>query len=403
MKSQIIFIFLLILSIQCNQEIKNPLRWELFHSDTYKATTADVYYKDHIINQKYFIFRLDLNSPYTDIGSNENDSNIKGEFIFGNLIIKMPVFYVNKKYENYENDDLDSVIGLNFPKDESEEKTNFLTNLKKQNIIQAKIFSLTKSKNNSDKIDILFGTIPKVEINSDKNHLLICPMINKKFECNFKNILIDGFNINYDSTNLKFSFSLNERYIVCPLKFLNFLNIALLKDIETSEKCKFSLINEFSYSIICENDIYKNLKDIKLIVDNNNEIIFETKNLFFQRKDKKYQFIMIAHKNDNDDNNNFIFGYNFFTIFDGIVDLDREILGIYHNKYIKSINKYDTFNINYPIEIKNIQLNNIKIYSIFGFIVLLLFAQILCFKFHRKKFNEKNKVLIEQETELEEI
>ena len=49
----------LLFSIKTNKEIKYPLRWQLYHSDTYKATTADVYYRDHIINQKYFIFRID--------------------------------------------------------------------------------------------------------------------------------------------------------------------------------------------------------------------------------------------------------------------------------------------------------------------------------------------------------
>ena len=118
--------------LESSSEINNPLKWQLFHSDTYKATTADVYYRDHIINQKHLIFRIDFNSPYTEIGSMENSENENGQFIFDNMIIKQPIFYVYKNNENNENDDLYSIIGLSFPKDEIEEKTNYLTNLKNQ-------------------------------------------------------------------------------------------------------------------------------------------------------------------------------------------------------------------------------------------------------------------------------
>ena len=278
----------------------------------------------------------------------------------------MPVFYINKKYENYENDDLDSIIGLHFPLDEIQEKTNFLTNLKKQNIIETKMFSLTQSKEDLQKIDILFGTLPKFEINSNKNHFLKCPMVNRIFECNFKNILIND--LNYEIKNSKFQFILDESYIICPLKFLNYLNMALLTDKEVMDNCKFTLVNVFNYSIICENDMFKNLKDIKIVLDDKSEILFENKNLFFERKDGKYQSIMSSYKDDKGDNNHFILGYNFFTIFDGIIDLDRELLGIYHNKYIKSSNIYNSFN--YPTEIKITNFNSIKIYSILCFLIL---------------------------------
>ena len=309
----------------------------------------------------------------------------------------MPIFYVNKKYENYENDDLDSIIGLHFPKDETQKKTNFLTNLKKQNIIETKMFSLTQSKEDSNKVDILFGTLPKSEINSNKNHFLKCPMVNRRFECNFKNILINE--LNYEIKNGKFQFSLDERYIICPLKFLNYLNIALLTDIKVIDNCKFTLVNEFSYSIICENDAFKYLKDIKIILDDKSEIIFENKNLFFERKDGKYQFIMSSCKDDIEDNNNFIFGYNFFTIFDGIIDLDREILGIYHSTYINSSNAYNSFN--YPIEIKVNNYNSIKKYSILCCIIFFFILQIIIIRYNGKKKFENNKLL--NDKELEEI
>ena len=389
-------LFTLLFLVKSNEEIKNPLKWQLFHSDTYKATTADVYYRDHIINQKYFIFRIDLNSPYTEVDSNENSANIKAQFIFNNIIIKMPIFYTYKINENYQNDDLNSIIGLSFPKDEIEARTNFLTNLKNKNIIETKIFSLTQSKEDPKKIDILFGTIPKVEINSNKTHFLVCPMVNKKFECIFKNILID--NKYYEIKNAKIKFSLDERYIICPLQFLNHLEDILLKeDKEVSDNCKISLVNEFLYSILCINDSYKKLKNIKIIFEDLSEIIFEVKNLFFERKDKKYQFIMASYKDNKDDNNDFIFGYDFFTIYDDVIDLDREILGIYHEKYINNLN-VNNF-VKYPIEIKEVNLNSFKKYYLLYIFVIYLILQVIVIKYNQKKNVKKDELINGEELE----
>ena len=384
--------------IESSNEINNPLKWQLFHSDTYKATTADVYYRDHLINQKYFIFRLDFNSPYTEIGCRENCPNVNGQFIFENMIINQPIFYTNTINENYENDDLNSIIGLSFPKNEMEEKTNFLTNLKNQNIIETKIFSLTKSNEDSQKINILFGTIPKIDINTNKKRFLLCPMLNKKFECNFKNILIAN-NKDYPVQNAKIKFSLDERYIICPLKFLNYLENTLLKeDKEVSDKCQITLINELSYSIVCKDESFKKLNDIKIIFEDLSEIIFEVKNLFFERKDKTYQFIMTSYKDDKDDNNNFIFGYNFFTIYDGVIDLDKEVLGIYHDKYINNININNS--ILYPIEIKNINYNSFIKNAVIYLMVLIILIQIIIIKCNKKE-NIKNDELLNG-VELEE-
>ena len=389
--------FILIFLVNSNKKIENPLKWQLFHSDTYKATTADVYYKDHIINQKYFIFRIDLNSPYTEIDSKDNCANVNGQFIFNNIIIKMPIFYTYKINENYQNDELNSIIGLSFPKDEIEEKTNFLTNLKKQNIIETKIFSLTSSSEDSKKIDILFGTIPKIEINSNKTHFLVCPMVNKKFECNFKNILI-GDNKDFEIKNAKIKFSLDERYVVCPLKFLNFLNdILSQEDKEISDNCKLNLVNEFIYSIICINDSYKKLRDIKIIFEDLSEIIFDPKNLFYERKDKKYQFIMASYKDDKESNNDFVLGYDFFTIFDGVVDLDREILGIYHEKYINNLNGNNS--VKYPIEIKNVNLNGFKRYHLLYIIIIYLICLIMFKKYSKKRNIKKDELINEEELE----
>ena len=393
---------IIICSLNANKEIKRILKWRLFHSDTYKATTADVYYKDHIINQKYFIIRIDLNSPYTEIDSNENNANINGQFIFeNNIIIKMPIFYTYKINENYQNDELNSIIGLDFPKDETEEKTNFLSNLKKQNIIETKIFSLTQSSEDSKKIDIFFGTIPKVDINTNKKHFLVCPMFNKKFECKVRNIFIDD--IDYEIKNSKIKFSLDERYIICPLKFLQYLEYSLSKkDKEFSNNCKINLINEFTYSIICVNDFYKKLKDIKIVFKDFSEMIFEVKNLFFERKDKTYQFIMASYKDDILVNNDFILGYNFFTIFDGVIDLEREILGIYHEKYINNLNTNNSF-INYPIEIKNVVLNDFGKFNLIYMIIILFILGFIFIKYNNKKKNiKKDKMINEEELEEEE-
>ena len=276
-------------------------------------------------------------------------------------------------------------------------KTNFLTNLKNQNIIETEIFSLTRSNEDLQKINILFGTIPKIEINTNKKHFLLCPMINKKFECIFKNILID--NKDYEVHNARIKFSLDERYIICPLKILNNLESTLLKeDKELSDKCKITLINEFSYSIVCQDDSYKKLNDIKikLIFGDLSEIIFEVKNLFFERKDKKHQFTMISYKDNKNDNNSFIFGYNFFTIYDGIIDLDKELLGIYHEKYINNNNINNSFL--YPIEIKNINYNSfIKDVLIYIMVLIIIIHIIIIKKKNIKKVKLLNGIELEEQ------
>ena len=108
---------------------------------------------------------------------------------------------------------------------------------------------------------------------------------------------------------------------------------------------------------------------------------------------------MTSYKDDKENNNGFIFGYNFVTLYDGVIDLENELLGIYHEKYINNLNINNSFL--YPIEIKNINYNSFIKYSLLYIMVFFVIIQIIIIKCNKKK-EVKNDNLLNGE-ELEEI
>ena len=242
---------------------------------------------------------------------------------------------ISGKIENF------NILGLNLNSNNKEnEELSFLNQLKKQNLIDKKIFTFLFGDNTfveSRAFDgqLLIGCLPH-EINNafDEKDL---KWIQVKSSDNIKN---KNWNINFDIVKYNNDI-INETNVVLDLS----LNIII-----GPENFRQKLLNEFFKKHIekniCKENIFYNLKNEEFYIFyscNNDAEFIEIPELSFYNKELNETFIFsfsslfTSHKHhfyfniifNKKPQNNWVFGQLFFNSYRFVFDLEKERIGYY--------------------------------------------------------------------------
>lgn len=239
--------------------------------------------------------------------------------------------------------------------------------LKSQGIINKAIFALCKHTSNN-------GTIYLGDVSTEmkRNKRVIMQDINEIPGLFIESISFGKHMFNCDKSY--FRLEADGGVLIVPERFFKEINNTLFDEYYLNNVCEYvsnGNSNSFNYKIECKErivDMFHN--EMKLKINDNNSIVLQPIDLFHCYNEKCY-FTIYPHINHN--NNEFILGTRFITLFD-IVEFNYEKEGninphisMYSDKYI-----YNNTNINFNKNITQKGYCLIICILIYGIYILLL-------------------------------
>ena len=330
-------------------------------------------------NQNYKVF-IEEDFDYGNISSD----NIK----FKNLNLMNFSFVLVTKFDEYKNIFNGGSLGLSlkYKYDEELDNTNFIKQLKLNNIINSYLFTLEFSSENYDKGNLMLDFI--ISENKYDKFETIHEVIDIYWGLKIEKIIFFNNNsqiiLSNETTKIKLYYELNILIAGINIKY-KILNSTIISKLFNDKKCLekefYDKTTRYNY-FICDNNIDKTLfgnlsfynKDI------NREFILNYNDLFKEFKGKLY-FLLIFYQYKTD---KWEFGLPFFKKYKVLFDLDKKL--IYIEKNIKNIKNKNNNNNYYLLTL-----------IIFGIFIIIFILFIIM------KILKKNKKLRKNDFELNSL
>ena len=341
---------------------ENQISFDQFSSETFylKDSSTHVYYHSKFI-WTYYCY---------DILSFQN-YNIQDFFFLG--------------VEIFEKNPINSgIIGFDFQNREKSfiPENNFITQLKKNKIINNYIFSFIYNKYNDTKREegnLLIGEFPhKYLIQLENKNLIyknVIEVIDElKWGIEIEKVYV-GNNIIENKT--KIGFSIEHGIIIGSFEYKEYILNNFFNDLFQKEICYSERFEDLFQGFVCnENLNYDNFENITFKIGKK-EFTFSKNDLFIKNDRNKILFLIVFPSKDFYFTKiDWIFGVPFFKKYIVVFDMDKKIVGYYLNIELSNYEKYEnTFNY-----LKNV--------SIYLFIIIIILVIILyCFS---KNISSKN-------------
>ena len=341
---------------------ENQISFDQFSSETFylKDSSTHVYYHSKFI-WTYYCY---------DILSFQN-YNIQDFFFLG--------------VEIFEKNPINSgIIGFDFQNREKSfiPENNFITQLKKNKIINNYIFSFIYNKYNDTKREegnLLIGEFPhKYLIQLENKNLIyknVIEVIDElKWGIEIEKVYV-GNNIIENKT--KIGFSIEHGIIIGSFEYKEYILNNFFNDLFQKEICYSERFEDLFQGFVCnENLNYDNFENITFKIGKK-EFTFSKNDLFIKNDRNKILFLIVFPSKDFYFTKiDWTFGVPFFKKYIVVFDMDKKIVGYYLNIELSNYEKYEnTFNY-------------LKKVSVYLFIIIIILVIILyCFS---KKISSKN-------------
>lgn len=341
---------------------ENQISFDQFSSETFylKDSSTHVYYHSKFI-WTYYCY---------DILSFQN-YNIQDFFFLG--------------VEIFEKNPINSgIIGFDFQNREKSfiPENNFITQLKKNKIINNYIFSFIYNKYNDTKREegnLLIGEFPhKYLIQLENKNLIyknVIEVIDElKWGIEIEKVYV-GNNIIENKT--KIGFSIEHGIIIGSFEYKEYILNNFFNDLFQKEICYSERFEDLFQGFVCnENLNYDNFENITFKIGKK-EFTFSKNDLFIKNDRNKILFLIVFPSKDFYFTKiDWTFGVPFFKKYIVVFDMDKKIVGYYLNIELSNYEKYEnTFNY-------------LKKVSVYLFIIIIILVIILyCFS---KNISSKN-------------
>lgn len=341
---------------------ENQISFDQFSSETFylKDSSTHVYYHSKFI-WTYYCY---------DILSFQN-YNIQDFFFLG--------------VEIFEKNPINSgIIGFDFQNREKSfiPENNFITQLKKNKIINNYIFSFIYNKYNDTKREegnLLIGEFPhKYLIQLENKNLIyknVIEVIDElKWGIEIEKVYV-GNNIIENKT--KIGFSIEHGIIIGSFEYKEYILNNFFNDLFQKEICYSERFEDLFQGFVCnENLNYDNFENITFKIGKK-EFTFSKNDLFIKNERNKILFLIVFPSKDFYFTKiDWTFGVPFFKKYIVVFDMDKKIVGYYLNIELSNYEKYEnTFNY-------------LKKVSVYLFIIIIILVIILyCFS---KNISSKN-------------
>ena len=333
---------------------ENQISFDQFSSETFylKDSSTHVYYHSKFI-WTYYCY---------DILSFQN-YNIQDFFFLG--------------VEIFEKNPINSgIIGFDFQNREKSfiPENNFITQLKKNKIINNYIFSFIYNKYNDTKREegnLLIGEFPhKYLIQLENKNLIyknVIEVIDElKWGIGIEKVYV-GNNIIENKT--KIGFSIEHGIIIGSFEYKEYVLNNFFNDLFQKEICYSERFEDLFQGFVCnENLNYDNFENITFKIGKK-EFTFSKNDLFIKNDRNKILFLIVFPSKDFYFTKiDWTFGVPFFKKYIVVFDMDKKIVGYYLNIELSNYEKYEnTFNY-------------LKKVSVYLFIIIIILVIILyCF------------------------
>ena len=341
---------------------ENQISFDQFSSETFylKDSSTHVYYHSKFI-WTYYCY---------DILSFQN-YNIQDFFFLG--------------VEIFEKNPINSgIIGFDFQNREKSfiPENNFITQLKKNKIINNYIFSFIYNKYNDTKREegnLLIGEFPhKYLIQLENKNLIyknVIEVIDElKWGIEIEKVYV-GNNIIENKT--KIGFSIEHGIIIGSFEYKEYILKTFFDDLFKKEICYSERFEDLFQGFVCnENLNYDNFENITFKIGKK-EFTFSKNDLFIKNDRNKILFLIVFPSKDFYFTKiDWTFGVPFFKKYIVVFDMDKKIVGYYLNIELSNYEKYENI------------FNYLKKVSVYLFIIIIILVIILyCFS---KNISSKN-------------
>ena len=341
---------------------ENQISFDQFSSETFylKDSSTHVYYHSKFI-WTYYCY---------DILSFQN-YNIQDFFFLG--------------VEIFEKNPINSgIIGFDFQNRKKSfiPENNFITQLKKNKIINNYIFSFIYNKYNDTKREegnLLIGEFPhKYLIQLENKNLIyknVIEVIDElKWGIEIEKVYV-GNNIIENKT--KIGFSIEHGIIIGSFEYKEYILNNFFNDLFQKEICYSERFEDLFQGFVCnENLNYDNFENITFKIGKK-EFTFSKNDLFIKNDRNKILFLIVFPSKDFYFTKiDWTFGVPFFKKYIVVFDMDKKIVGYYLNIELSNYEKYENI------------FNYLKKVSVYLFIIIIILVIILyCFS---KNISSKN-------------
>ena len=366
---------LLLITSKSKSSNINQISFDQFSSETFylKDTSTHVYYHSKYI-WTYYCY---------DILSFQN-YNIQDFFFLG--------------VEIFEKNPINSgIIGFDFQNREKSfiPENNFLTQLKKNKIINNYSFSFIYNKYNDNKREegnLLIGELPnKYLIQLENKNLIyknVIEVIDElKWGIEIEKVYV-GNNIIENKT--KIGFSIEHGIIIGSFEYKEYILNNFFNDLFQKEICYSERFEDLFQGFVCnENLNYDNFENITFKIGKK-EFTFSKNDLFIKNDRNKILFLIVFPSKDFYFTKiDWTFGVPFFKKYIVVFDMDKKIVGYYLNIELANYEQYEnTFYF-----LKNV--------SICLFIIIIILVIILYFYSKNKPSKNINDELYEKINNIE--
>ena len=253
-----------------------------------------------------------------------------------------------KKIENYfyslNSKGIVYLNQLSFSYKITDHRMNLVSQLYSYSLIDKKSFGFDVKK--SSKGLMYFGSFPE-ELIRNKTKVFCNMKDNQQYwGCDISKVIVNKEV--YDNKE-EMLFITNETRIYAPQNFMNFLTENIFKEYLRTKTCSYySFYFDKHYCIVCDCSLINHQEDFVFDFEiNNSKFRFKYNDLFTQINPKKCEFQIMKN---NDDNNTWMFGLNFFYKFHSMFNyedktitffgddiISSESSKLYHIGFIKSI------------------------------------------------------------------
>ncbi len=271
----------------------------------------------------------------------ENDKKINGNYISTSCTISkynlnnFNLISVISTYGIYDKN-IEGYFSLGYPYSNEAKSYSILYNLKQNNQIDKKVFSIYFDQSNNG--FLLLGKTTN-EITDKKNYGLC--KIDTNFNNNFghwyckikglllgKNIVNDQI-INFtDENNNKIKFDFKQIKTFFPIIYILKLEQIYFNKLINEGNCNFGIKNNI-FTFTCLENKYNELSDLTLVINDDFGLYISKEDLFiYDEEDKEYEFIFYA----KDGINEFILGSHIMKKYSMIFNIDDNQVGMYNSK-----------------------------------------------------------------------
>ena len=367
-----LYIIIFILFLSSNVNSSSPKQFQLplsFNPSTNQTITQLTISNKQTIAKSYNLI-VDFKSTTITVSSSSLTSNEPSTLQF-NEATKLKQFPVTfgSYYGNEE-----GIIGLSYDNE-------LLSRLYLNKQISYKMFSIGINPiSNIVTIDI--GKLITQNINNHKNNYITCNMFDNTYQCSLDSITRSGdIQSKFSPSSLTFKLDISKRFIYCPINFLFFLDEYYFNDLVINEKCNLGLVDG-EYTFICFDnnyDIFNTLPHLIFNFGENKIMALEARKLFVNNNEDNLEFIFRTSKSDIENKKDFRAGLEFFNIFTTVIDIERNEMGFYNEKYIFAENVKEQSSVIYPISLSSI--NSDIIINIYYVLIIMMLIEIAVFSY----------------------